>query len=32
MYRCAWACKNPLEMKYHDEEWGVAIHYDRLLF
>lgn len=32
MNRCAWACKNSLEMKYHDEEWGVAIHDDRLLF
>ena len=29
--RC-WKTKNPLYLKYHDEEWGVPIHEDRLLF
>lgn len=30
--RCAWANGDALYEKYHDEEWGVAIHDDRLLF
>ncbi len=29
--RCAWA-KNPLAVEYHDKEWGVPVHDDRLLF
>lgn len=29
--RCAWA-KNELAVRYHDEEWGVPVHDDRLLF
>jgi DNA-3-methyladenine glycosylase I len=29
--RCAWA-KNPLAVAYHDEEWGVPVREDRLLF
>ena len=29
--RCAWAT-NELLTRYHDEEWGVPIHDDRLLF
>jgi DNA-3-methyladenine glycosylase I len=29
--RCAWA-KNELSIPYHDEEWGVPVHDDRLLF
>ncbi len=32
MKRCAWANASPSEEKYHDEEWGVPIHDDRLLF
>ncbi len=32
MKRCAWAEKSPLEIKYHDQEWGVPVHDDRLLF
>ena len=32
MKRCAWANSNPLEMQYHDEEWGVPVHDDRKLF
>src|SRR5258706_12996654 len=31
MIRCAWATK-PLDIAYHDLEWGVPIHDDRLLF
>ncbi|HHH50617.1 MAG TPA: DNA-3-methyladenine glycosylase I [Saprospiraceae bacterium] len=32
MNRCTWANKNDAEKKYHDEEWGVPIFDDRLLF
>jgi DNA-3-methyladenine glycosylase I len=32
MERCPWATKNELDAKYHDEEWGVPLHDDRLLF
>jgi DNA-3-methyladenine glycosylase I len=31
-YRCAWANQNSLAMDYHDSEWGVPVHDDRLLF
>jgi len=31
MIRCAWA-KNDLSIKYHDCEWGVPVHDDRILF
>ena len=31
--RCDWApLENPLYVKYHDEEWGVPIRDDRMLF
>lgn len=29
--RCAWA-KNDLAIAYHDHEWGVPLHDDRVLF
>jgi DNA-3-methyladenine glycosylase I len=29
--RCGWA-RDPLSIAYHDEEWGVPVHDDRLLF
>ena len=32
MNRCEWANSNSLETAYHDEEWGVPVHDDRLLF
>lgn len=32
MERCDWAKSNSMETTYHDEEWGVPIHDDRLLF
>jgi DNA-3-methyladenine glycosylase I len=30
--RCAWAGDDPLYAAYHDREWGVPVHDDRLLF
>jgi DNA-3-methyladenine glycosylase I len=30
--RCPWAETDPLLMNYHDEEWGVPVHRDDLLF
>jgi DNA-3-methyladenine glycosylase I len=31
MKRCAWA-RSPAMIEYHDREWGVPVHDDRLLF
>ncbi len=31
LIRCSWA-RNPLSIRYHDEEWGVPQHDDRALF
>ena len=30
--RCAWVGNDPLYHSYHDEEWGVPVHNDQLLF
>ena len=30
--RCGWAEGDPLYSSYHDEEWGVPLYDDRLLF
>ena len=30
--RCAWPGSDPLYVHYHDTEWGVPLHDDRLLF
>lgn len=30
--RCAWVGDDPEYRRYHDEEWGVALHGDRPLF
>ena len=30
--RCGWASADPLYIKYHDKEWGVPVHDDRILF
>lgn len=30
--RCPWAGSDPLYIAYHDLEWGVPVHDDRLLF
>ncbi len=32
MKRCAWATDKGPEKEYHDREWGVPVHDDRLLF
>lgn len=32
MMRCFWVNDNPLYIKYHDDEWGVASYDDRYLF
>jgi len=31
-HRCAWVGSDPLYRAYHDREWGVPVHDDRLLF
>ncbi|MCB9385458.1 MAG: DNA-3-methyladenine glycosylase I [Bryobacterales bacterium] len=31
MHRCGWA-RTPIDIDYHDAEWGVPVHDDRLLF
>lgn len=31
-YRCEWSGINPLMVAYHDKEWGVPVHDDRILF
>jgi DNA-3-methyladenine glycosylase I len=30
--RCGWCGSDPLYVAYHDTEWGVPVHDDRLLF
>jgi DNA-3-methyladenine glycosylase I len=30
--RCDWCGDDPLYVRYHDEEWGVPVHDDRVLF
>ncbi|EKU70436.1 DNA-3-methyladenine glycosylase I [Selenomonas sp. F0473] len=31
--RCSWVkLNNPIDVKYHDEEWGVPLHDDRALY
>jgi DNA-3-methyladenine glycosylase I len=30
--RCAWSGTDPLYVAYHDGEWGVPVHDDRVLF
>jgi len=32
MKKCDWALSSKSEEKYHDDEWGVPVHDDRLLF
>ena len=31
-HRCEWCGTDPLYVAYHDDEWGVPVHDDRLLF
>jgi DNA-3-methyladenine glycosylase I len=30
--RCHWTSNNPLLIAYHDEEWGVPVHDDRMWY
>lgn len=30
--RCKWSGSDPLYIAYHDDEWGVPLHDDRMLF
>lgn len=30
--RCSWCLHDPLDVTYHDSEWGVPQHDDRMLF
>ena len=30
--RCGWAGDDPRYVRYHDQEWGVPVHDDRILF
>ncbi len=30
--RCAWTGDDTLMIRYHDDEWGVPVHDDRILF
>jgi DNA-3-methyladenine glycosylase I len=30
--RCEWAGSDPLNIAYHDQEWGLPVHDDRRLF
>lgn len=30
--RCQWVGEDPISIQYHDKEWGVPLHNDRLLF
>lgn len=30
--RCPWCGSEPAYVRYHDEEWGVPVHDDRVLF
>jgi DNA-3-methyladenine glycosylase I len=30
--RCAWALGSPLMTAYHDDEWGIPVHDDAVLF
>ena len=32
MQRCGWCGDDPLYQQYHDKEWGVPVHDERLLF
>lgn len=32
VHRCFWVSDDPLYVRYHDQEWGVPVYDDRLLF
>lgn len=31
-HRCSWVTDNDLYKKYHDEEWGIPVYDDKILF
>src|SRR5258708_20042549 len=31
-FRCPWCLKSEIYIRYHDEEWGVPVHDDRVHF
>lgn len=32
LVRCGWVSADPLYQKYHDQEWGVPVYNDKILF
>lgn len=32
LQRCGWATNDPQYIEYHDNEWGVPVHDDKILF
>jgi DNA-3-methyladenine glycosylase I len=32
LLRCPWPSSDPLMIEYHDKEWGVPLHDDKLIF
>ncbi len=30
--RCPWALKDEIYIRYHDEQWGIPVHDDKILF
>ena len=32
LVRCPWPSNDPLMIEYHDKEWGVPLHDDKLIF
>ncbi|QQL44205.1 DNA-3-methyladenine glycosylase I [Sulfuriroseicoccus oceanibius] len=32
MKRCPWVTDDPIYIEYHDHQWGVPVHDDRMLF
>ena len=32
LQRCSWSVKDPLNQKYHDDEWCIEEHRDQMLF
>ena len=32
LVRCSWPSEDPMMIVYHDKEWGVPIHDDKLIF
>jgi DNA-3-methyladenine glycosylase I len=32
LIRCPWCGTDPLYVDYHDNEWGIPVHDDQILF